>query len=355
MTVDEAAMPAPEPQRPSDASLRPVPPVEGLAPGAVRDWLDWGASQLEAESDSARADAEVLLAALIGVERSQLRLRHEDRLEAATVLRLASWVERRKLGEPVAYITTRQGFWTLELAVDTAVLIPRPDTETLVDWALSLLDTSFPRRRESSSAAPKLLDLGTGSGAIALAIASERSDVLVIATDVSEAALDVARENARLNGVSNVEFRHSSWFEALPNSPLPPGEGWVRDSGQNEHSAKPESLTPSPSPGGRGETSAPYDLIVSNPPYIAEGDRHLAALRYEPRLALTSGLDGLDAIREIVRDAPAHLKASGWLLLEHGHDQSEAVRTLLAAAGFSNVETRKDFGSNDRVTGGRKP
>lgn len=142
----------------------------------------------------------------------------------------------------------------------------------------------------------------------------------------------------------------------------------VRDSAQTAHSFAPESLTPrldklgsdieslpssqTPSPGGRGET---FDLIVSNPPYIAEGDEHLAALKYEPRLALTSGCDGLDAIREIIRDAPLHLNADGWLLLEHGHDQGAAVRALLTKAGFANVETRMDFGGNDRVTGGQKP
>jgi release factor glutamine methyltransferase len=304
--TDQAAS---EPQRPSDATLRPVPPVEGLAPGAVRDWLDWATVELQAESDSARADAEVLLAALLGTERSQLRLRHDDAIEASTVLRLASWIARRKLGEPVAYITTRQGFWTLELAVDTAVLIPRPDTETLVEWALSLLPAGSTAR---------VLDLGTGSGAIALAIASERPDAVVTATDVSEAALDVARENARLNGIGNVVFALGVWLAALPAE------------------------------------AEPFDLIVSNPPYIADGDKHLAALRYEPRLALTSGPDGLDAIREIIRDAPNHLEIGGWLLLEHGHDQGVAVRALLEAAGFTNIETRKDFGSNDRVTGGQK-
>lgn len=299
-----------EPQRPSDATLRPVPQVEGLAPGAVRDWLDWATAELQAESDSARADAEVLLAALLGSERSQLRLRHDDAIEAATVLRLASWIERRKLGEPVAYITTRQGFWTLELVVDTAVLIPRPDTEILVDWALSLLPAGSTAR---------VLDLGTGSGAIALAIASERPDAVITATDLSEAALDVARENARLNGIGNAAFALGPWLAAL------------------------------------SAEAAPFDLIVSNPPYIAEGDRHLAALRYEPRLALTSGSDGLDAIREIVRDASKHLNSGGWLLLEHGHDQGAAVRALLTDAGFLNVETRRDFGGNERCTGGQKP
>ena len=300
------------PVLPSDATLRPVQAAEGLAPGVVADWLNWGASELAEHSDSARADAEVLLAALLVVDRSQLRLNHEDTLEVATVLRYASWIERRKLGEPVAYIVGRQGFWTLELAVDTAVLIPRADTETLVEWALGLLP---------AGRAHRVLDLGTGSGAIALAIASERVDARVTATDVSETALDVARENARLNEVGNVEFVGASWFEGLSS---------------------------------RREGEESFDLIVSNPPYIAENDKHLAALQYEPRLALTSGPDGLDALREIIRDAPTHLKAGGWLLLEHGHDQGAAVRELLASTGFAKVETRKDFGSNDRVTGGQK-
>ena len=295
---------------PSDATPRPVPAVQGLAPGVIADWLRWGTSELDAASDSARADAEILLAALLDSERAALRLRHDEAIEAATVLRYASWIERRKLGEPVAYIVGRQGFWTLDLVVDTAVLIPRPDTETLVEWALSLLPANTPSR---------VLDLGTGSGAIALAVASERPTVSVLATDLSEAALDVARENARRNGIGHVVFARGAWLAALP-----------------------------------AET-APFDLILSNPPYIADGDAHLAALRYEPRLALTSGIDGLDAIREIVREAPAHLTSGGWLLLEHGHDQGAAVRALLTEAGFEDVETRRDFGGNDRVTGGRKP
>lgn len=304
--MNDAAPPA----LPTDASPRPVPAPQGLAPGVVANWLDWAAAELAAHSDSARADAETLLAELLGSARAQLRLRHDEALEAATVLRFASWIERRRNGEPVAYIVGRQGFWTLDLVIDTAVLIPRPDTETLVEWALSLLPAGTSGR---------VLDLGTGSGAIALAIASERPAASVLATDVSEAALDVARENVRLNGVGNLAFACGAWLAALPAE------------------------------------AAPFDLILSNPPYIAEGDAHLAALRYEPRSALTSGIDGLDAIREIVREAQAHLKAGGWLLLEHGHDQGAAVRALLGSAGFAAVETRKDFGSNDRVTGGRKP
>lgn len=304
---------------PPDTTPRPVPPAQGLAPGTVIDWLRWGDGELVATSDSARTDAEILLAALIGTERSQLVLRHGDPVEAATVLRYASWIERRRLGEPVAYITGRQGFWTLDLAVDTAVLIPRPDTETLVAWALALIDASFPCGPQSRSGSPRVLDLGTGSGAIALALAAERPDLVITATDVSAPALDVARENARLNGVTVSEFRLGRWFAAL------------------------------------SADAGPFELIVSNPPYIAEGDRHLAALKFEPRLALTSGPDGLDAIREIVSEAPNHLNSGGWLLLEHGHDQGATVRALLDSGGFVAIETRRDFGGNDRVSGGRKP
>jgi len=297
------------PALPADATPRPVPAPEGLAPGVVANWLDWAATALAGHSDSARADAELLLAELLGSERSQLRLRHDDPLEAATVLRLAAWIERRKAGEPVAYIVGRQGFWSLDLVVDTAVLIPRPDTETLVEWALALV---------SAEPAAQVLDLGTGSGAIALALALERPAARLVATDISDAALDVARENARRHGIGGVQFRSGAWLAAL-----------AADDG-------------------------PFDLIVSNPPYIAEGDGHLAALRYEPRLALTAGADGLDALREIAGAAPQHLVPGGWLLLEHGHDQGAAARALLEGAGFANVETRKDFGGNDRATGGRR-
>lgn len=323
--MSESAPPA----LPPDATPRPVPAVQGLAPGTVADWLRWGASELAAASDSARADAETLLAGLLGAERSQLRLRHDDAIEAATVLRYAAWIERRRSGEPVAYIVGRQGFWTLDLVVDTAVLIPRPDTETLVEWALALIrsapvdDSSRPAQEPAKKPVPWIADLGTGSGAIALSLASELpSGTFIVATDSSTAALDVARENARRLGLDHVEFRHGHWCQALVD----------------EASAGPIR----------------FDLIVSNPPYIAEGDAHLAALRYEPSVALTSGPDGLDAIRELVREAPALLAAGGWLLLEHGRDQGPAVRTLLESAGFAAVETRRDFGGNERVTGGRK-
>lgn len=301
------------PQIASDVRAKPVPPVAGLAPGTVADWLAWGERELEPHSDSARADAEVLLATLIGAARSTLALRLQDAIEAATVLRYAGWIERRRLGEPVAYLTGRQGFWSIDLVVDTAVLIPRPDTETLVEWALE-------HARAALQAGPLVLaDLGTGSGAIALALADELRGlaVAIAATDASEPALAVAAENARLLGLDGlVSFRHGDWLAAL-------------------------------------DPAQRHGLIVSNPPYIADGDAHLAALRYEPRSALTAGPDGLADIRRIVAEAPAHLQPGGWLLLEHGHDQGEAVRALFAARGYAEISTRRDFGGNERVTGGR--
>ena len=315
--------PVPDPASPPpDSTPRPVPPVQGLAPGTVADWRRWAAAELAGASDSPEADADVLLASLLGLDRGRLALTAGEAVEAATVLRLASWIERRRLGEPVAYITGSQGFWTLDLAVDTRVLIPRPDTETLVERALAIV------RAEALVATPcgpearhpyRIADLGTGSGAIALALAAELPEAIAItATDVSPAALAVAGENARRLRLDRVRFLEGAWFAALP-------------------------------------AEERFELIVSNPPYIADGDRHLAALRYEPRLALTSGADGLDAIRELVGAAAGHLAGRGWLLLEHGHDQGSAVRALLTAAGFTDVETQRDFGGHERVSGGRRP
>ncbi len=309
--------PAEAPPPIPDSQPRPVPPVEGVAPGDVGAWLAWGARALEGSSPSARIDAEELMAAQLALPRSRLALRLEDPLLASIALRFAGVIERRRMGEPVAYITGRQGFWNLDLAVTPVVLIPRADTETLVEWALQLL-----RGADVSDKKPalRMADLGTGSGAIALSLAQELPLRLrVVATDRSEAALQVARENAQALGLDGVEFRCGSWFEALHQ----------KNAGER------------------------FELIVSNPPYIAEGDPHLAALRYEPRVALTSGADGLDAIRVLVGGASAHLVPGGWLLLEHGHDQGAAVRELLMGARFEEVATRRDLGGNERVSGGR--
>ncbi len=215
-------------------------------------------------------------------------------------------VQRRAEGEPVAYLTGHRGFWSLDLEVTPATLIPRPETELLVELALERLPE-----------AGSLADLGTGSGAIALAIAHERGRSRVIATDASSDALEVAQGNARRLAIANVEFRHGEWFAPL-----------------------------------QGEC---FDVIASNPPYVAVGDPHLdeGDLRFEPASALSSGSDGLDDIRVIVAGAAAHLEPDGWLLLEHGHDQGDAVRGLLEVAGFIDVATRRDLEDRDRVTLGK--
>ncbi len=254
------------------------------------------------------ADAALLLAHALGKSRSWLFAHADDALGEAEAARFDVLLARRAAGEPVAYLTGWRGFWTLELAVTPATLVPRPETELLVDLALARLPVDAPVR---------VADLGTGSGAIALAIASERPRAQVLATDASSAALDVARGNAARNGIGNVAFRLGSWLQPL------------------------------------GEDT--FDLIASNPPYIAEGDPHLAQgdLRFEPAMALSCGADGLDAIRVIVRDAPACLRRGGWLLLEHGWEQGDAVRALLAAAGFADVATERDLEQRDRVSLGR--
>ena len=253
-------------------------------------------------------DAECLLAHLLQKPRSWLFAHAGDPAAPDVAESFGTLLARRQAGEPVAYLTGTQGFWTLALQVSPATLIPRPETELLVELALARLP------RES---APRIADLGTGSGAIALAIASERPRANVIATDASAAALAVARGNALGNGITIVEFRKGDWFTPL-----------------------------------MGER---FDLIASNPPYIAINDPHLGQgdLRFEPASALSSGNDGLDDIRQIVRHASMYLHPRGWLLLEHGWDQGDAVRALLAAAGFADVATERDLEQRDRVSLGR--
>lgn len=226
---------------------------------------------------------------------------------------LAVWqltVLRRAAGEPLAYITGHKEFFGLDLQVDARVLVPRPDTETLVEWALELL----PRARGAATpGTADILDLGTGSGAIALALKHSRPDLQVVALDQSAEALAVARANAeRLNLA--VHWLQGSWLDGV-----------------------------------KGQ----FQLIVSNPPYIAAADTHLAALRHEPLQALASGTDGLDDIRTIVGQASAHLLPGGWLLLEHGYDQAAAVRALLSSAGMHNVQSRRDLAGIERCSGGQ--
>ncbi|ATS20294.1 SAM-dependent methyltransferase [Xanthomonas phaseoli pv. phaseoli] len=255
-----------------------------------------------------RCDAEALLLHALDRDRAWLFMHGRDAVPLSVAQAFGALVQRREAGEPVAYLTGSRGFWTLDLAVSPATLIPRADTEVLVELALERLDT-MPGRR--------VADLGTGSGAIALAIASERPQAQVIATDASAAALAMARRNADSHGLRNVDCRQGSWYAPLA-----------------------------------GEA---FDLIASNPPYIAAHDPHLQQgdLRYEPASALASGSDGLDDIRLIVADAPAHLQPGGWLLLEHGWDQGAAVAELLAARGFAAVATHQDLEQRDRVTLGR--
>ena len=253
-------------------------------------------------------DAQVLLAHALGCARTWLVAHADDplpRLQADAFFALA---KRRRAGEPVAYLTGTREFWGLALRVTPDVLIPRPETETLVELALEWL----PR-----DGAPRVLDLGTGSGAIALAIAKERPRARVVATDASAAALAVARDNAALHALTNVAFAQADWYDGVPDGA--------------------------------------FDLVVSNPPYVAAGDPHLAAgdLRFEPAAALASGVDGLAALRTIIAGAPPRLARGGALAVEHGYDQSPAVQELMRDAGFGQVTVRRDLAGIPRVVGGR--
>lgn len=252
-----------------------------------------------------RLDAQWLLGHHLQRDRAWLLAHDEAMLPAAVQAMLPAQLQRRAAGEPLAYVIGYTRFCGLLLQVDPAVLIPRPETEGLVDWALELLDSE----QEAS-----VLDLGTGSGAIALALARQRARLRLHASDASAAALTVARANAARLGLA-VAFAEGRWWQ--PH---------------------------------RGKQFA---LVLSNPPYVAEGDPHLAALQHEPRSALTAGPQGLDDLREIVQGAPAQLLPGGWLLLEHGHDQGEAVRGLLQAAGFRKVSSRRDLAGLERCSGGQ--
>ncbi|VTU14659.1 Release factor glutamine methyltransferase [Variovorax sp. SRS16] len=270
----------------------PATPAEMLAAAAVLG-LD-------------RLDAQLLLLHALGRsadERAWLIAHDTDPLSDAVWPAFSRLCARRTAGEPVAYLVGEKEFHGLRLQVDARVLVPRPDTETLVDWALQCLD---------GLTAPSVLDLGTGSGAVALAIGAARADARIGAVDASAGALAVARANALRLGLS-VHFIEGNWLAGA---------------------------------------DAGYDLIVSNPPYIAAGDAHLPALMHEPSQALVSGIDGLDDIRRIVQAAPGHLKDGGWLLLEHGHDQAAAVRNLLALHGFAKVQSRNDLAGIARCSGG---
>jgi len=261
-----------------------------------------------------RLDAQLLLLHVLGIPETQrgwLLAHDTDTLPPQLSQPLNTLAQRRLAGEPLAYLTGHKAFYGLDLLVNADVLVPRPDTETLVTWALDILN-------EQTSKASVVLDMGTGSGAIALALKATRPQTQVWATDQSPAALSVAAANAqRLN--LPVQLYQGSWWQALAaDAPL-------------------------------------FDCITSNPPYITERDPHLASLVFEPRQALTSGADGLDDLRQIIAGATAHLQPGGWLLLEHGYDQAAAVRGLLTQQGFIQVQSRRDLADIERCSGGQKP
>ncbi|WP_429040008.1 peptide chain release factor N(5)-glutamine methyltransferase [Aeromonas veronii] len=267
-----------------------------------------------AEGESPRADADVLLCHLLGCRRSYLMTWPERELDAAQQATLQTWLARRLNGEPIAHLVGEREFWSLPLKVSPATLIPRPDTEVLVEQALAKIPQG----------PCAVLDLGTGTGAIALAIKSERPEIDVWAVDRMADAAALARENSAALGLP-IEVRDGSWFEPL---------------GEPDRDNTPR-----------------FAVIVSNPPYIDGADPHLEQgdVRFEPRSALVADDAGLADIRHIVAHAPAYLLTDGWLLLEHGWDQGEAVRQLLRDSGYREVATVRDYGDNDRVTLGLCP
>jgi len=266
------------------------------------------AAVLLAASGLPRGEVRALLAHALDVRRERLIAHPETAVPAAAAATFRALAQRRAAGEPLPYLLGTQEFYGRPFAVNADVLIPRPDTETLIDVALACL---------ASHPAPRVLELGTGSGCIAITLQCERSRACVVATDVSEPALAVARGNAQRLGAT-VEFRHGDWWAAVP-------------------------------------ATERYDLVVSNPPYVAAGDPHLADLGHEPSLALTDGDDGLRCLAAIAQIAPTRLVPGGWLVLEHGYDQGPAVAALLASAGLLDVSTASDAAGRPRVTRGQAP
>lgn len=259
-------------------------------------------------SPTERLDVELLLAAALNKPKSYLHTWSEKIVDESTLAVFNQYLVRRKQGEPIAYILGSQGFWSLDLQVGKQTLIPRPDTELLVEVSLQKIPTDK---------AYHILDLGTGTGAIALAIASARSLSQVIGVDFIEEAVQLANKNKQLLTLANIDFIQSNWFSTLANHK--------------------------------------FNLIVSNPPYIASDDPHLLAgdVQFEPETALVSGVDGLNDIRLIIQQAPNYLLVDGWLFFEHGYQQAKIVQQLLTERGFVNVETFNDLGGNERVTGGQ--
>lgn len=268
-------------------------------------WLSLTAARFS-QSDSPKRDAEILLSFVTGRARTYLLAFGETALTAEQLAVLEPLAARREQGEPIAYLVGEREFWSLPLSVSSATLIPRPDTECLVEQALAHLPTT----------PCHILDLGTGTGAIALALASERPDCSVVGVDIKADAVALSRHNAEKLAINNVHFLQSCWFESV---------------------------------------SGRFTLIVSNPPYIDANDPHLneGDVRYEPHSALVASAQGMADLAEIIRQSPAYLEAGGWLMLEHGWQQANTVQKHLKEVGFSAVMTHKDYGNNDRVTLGQ--
>lgn len=277
----------------------------------IRQLIDEGVARLARVADDPRHEAQILLEAAIGKSRSHLIAHPEEQvLDCEATDRYEAGITRRAHGEPIAYILGEKEFWSLPLRVGPEVLVPRPETELVVERSLARLPAAFDG---------EVLDLAAGSGAIALAIASERPACRVVGTDVSPAAVELAHANAVRLDLANARFLAGSWYEPV-----------------------------------RGES---FDLIASNPPYIAEDDPRVepAVRRYEPHDALFSGPSGLEALRAVVSGAPGHLNPGGWLVVEHGDTQGPAVRDLFAAAGFARITTHRDLAGRERCTEGWRP
>jgi release factor glutamine methyltransferase len=270
------------------------------------------AGELESSSDSARLDIELILCHLVQKNRTWLFTWPEKTLTSDQQQLFEEYVQRRKSGEPIAHILGQREFWSLPLAVNNSTLIPRPDTELLVEAVLDLFAQDAPQQLR------RCLDLGTGTGAIVLAVASEKPQWKLLGVDRSTDAVALAEQNRAALGFEHVEIKHSNWFESIP--------------------------------------AQTFDVIVSNPPYINPQDPHLTQgdVRFEPLSALIADNKGLADIEWIIAQSGNYLTAQGWLLLEHGYDQGQAVRDLLSERGFMQIETRRDYGGNERVTLGRK-
>ncbi len=276
----------------------------------IQQTLTEAQQKLSKTSDSSRADVELLLCHVLQCNRAHLYTWPEQELSAAQATQFDALLQRRLAGEPIAYLSGRRAFWEFDLKVSDATLIPRPETELLVEQALARIPLKLPQQ---------VLDLGTGSGAIALAIARERPASQVTAIEQSAAAMKIAQHNIQSQKLDNIELLQGDWFAPVPQRR--------------------------------------FDIIVSNPPYIPAHDPHLdqGDVRHEPRPALVSGADGLDAIRAIISHAGHYLKSRGWLLLEHGHDQANAVKSLFLKYGFEDTHHYTDLAGHARVSAGRRP